>query len=145
MSPMFTPTRSKMHPSIFQNPQTQEIINFVKTTYGDELEFLWPRTPSNAIWRNRDNQKWYAALLTVKRSKLWRTSSADRLTGEEIVEILDLRFDKGEALDFADGATGIYPGYHMNKQNWITVILDGSLPTATITDLLKHSHDLASA
>ena len=34
----------------------------------------------------------------------------------------------------------IYPGWHMNKKYWITVILDESLSDNEIMELIKESH-----
>lgn len=51
---------------IFKSAQAKEIICYVREKYGDELEFLWEKFPDNAIWRRKDNKKWYGALLTVK-------------------------------------------------------------------------------
>jgi predicted DNA-binding protein (MmcQ/YjbR family) len=36
----------------------------------------------------------------------------------------------------------VIPGYHLNKQHWNTVIIDGSIPVATITDMIEDSYDL---
>ncbi|MBW8012584.1 MAG: MmcQ/YjbR family DNA-binding protein [Chloroflexi bacterium] len=36
----------------------------------------------------------------------------------------------------------IEPGYHMNKEHWNTLILDGSLPDALVAELIDHSYDL---
>lgn len=36
----------------------------------------------------------------------------------------------------------IRPGYHMNKQHWNTIILDGSVPDHLIEELIGHSLDL---
>jgi predicted DNA-binding protein (MmcQ/YjbR family) len=36
----------------------------------------------------------------------------------------------------------VTPGYHLNKQHWNTVIIDGSLPQQTITDMIEDSYDL---
>ena len=37
---------------------------------------------------------------------------------------------------------GIYAAYHMNKANWLTVSLDGSVPTERIKMLLDMSYRL---
>ncbi|MBR1619951.1 MmcQ/YjbR family DNA-binding protein [bacterium] len=34
----------------------------------------------------------------------------------------------------------IYPGWHMNKKYWITVILDNSLSDEKIMELIEESH-----
>ena len=38
--------------------------------------------------------------------------------------------------------TAVIPGYHLNKQHWNTVIIDGSMPEQTITDMIEDSYDL---
>lgn len=38
--------------------------------------------------------------------------------------------------------TAILPGYHLNKRHWNTVIIDGSLPTQVIKDMIEDSYDL---
>jgi len=36
----------------------------------------------------------------------------------------------------------IIPGYHLNKQHWNTLILDGSLPDPLVRELISLSYDL---
>jgi predicted DNA-binding protein (MmcQ/YjbR family) len=38
----------------------------------------------------------------------------------------------------------VRPGYHMNKRHWITVALDGSVPTDVVRQLLEQSYALVS-
>jgi predicted DNA-binding protein (MmcQ/YjbR family) len=39
----------------------------------------------------------------------------------------------------------ITPGYHMSKRHWNTVVLDGSLPSSLVRELIDHSYDLVVA
>jgi len=39
----------------------------------------------------------------------------------------------------------IKPGYHLNKRHWNTITLDGSLPDATVFEMLEDSYDLVVA
>jgi predicted DNA-binding protein (MmcQ/YjbR family) len=39
----------------------------------------------------------------------------------------------------------VAPGYHLNKRHWNTLTLDGSLPDATVSDLIEDSYDLVVA
>ena len=39
----------------------------------------------------------------------------------------------------------IQPGYHMNKEHWNTIILDGSLPEQLVWRLIDESYDLVVA
>ena len=76
-------------PDVFKTDLAKEIILYIRNTYGDELEYLWKKFPDNAVVRRSDNKKWYAALLTVSRSKLGFESN-------ETVEIIDLRMKPEE-------------------------------------------------
>lgn len=120
---------------VFESPQSKEVISYVRRKYGDELEFLWKKFPDNAVWRRKDNAKWYGAILTVAKNKLG-------LNSNEEVEIIDLRIqpEKMEELLLNDN---YYPGWHMNKKSWYTIILDGSVATEDICKRIDESYQLA--
>ena len=40
---------------------------------------------------------------------------------------------------------GIYPGYHMNKDSWITIVLDGTVRREMIENLLAMSYEITSS
>ncbi|MDE6189435.1 MAG: MmcQ/YjbR family DNA-binding protein, partial [Clostridia bacterium] len=113
----------------------KEIIKYIRGKYGDELEFLWEKFDDNAIWRRKDNSKWYALILKVSRRKLGVDS-------DETVEIIDLRVDPKETQTLIDNKR-YYPAYHMNKKSWITICLDGSLDMEEICKRIDVSYDLA--
>lgn len=119
----------------FKNSVTKKIIAYVKNKYGDELEFLWPKFPLNAIFRRKDNRKWYAAILNLPKHKLG-------LDGNEKIDIIDLRIASTEIDDVIDGRR-YFPGYHMNKKHWITICLDGSVPLEEIYERIDSSFHLA--
>ena len=123
-------------PDVFKSEQAQKLIVYIRAKYGDELEFLWEKFPDNAIWRRKDNQKWYGALLTVSRRKLG-------LPSDEPAEILDLRLSPDKMHSLIDNSR-YFPGWHMNKKSWYTVILDGSVPTEEIYRRIDVSYLLAS-
>lgn len=122
-------------PDVFQSDQAKALIAYVRETYGDELEYLWPKLPDNAIWRRKDTKKWYAALLTVSKHKLG-------LAEEGKAEIVDLRLPPEEMAGLLDNQT-YFPGYHMNKKHWFTILLDGSVSLEEITDHMAVSYKLA--
>lgn len=121
----------------YKSDQTHAVIDYISQNFNGVLEHLWRTAPEDGIWRNQRNRKWYALLMVLPRSKLG-------LAGEEMVEVLNVRFDRGEALDFAHANEGILPGYHMNKNNWISIVLDGTLKLSIIQELIAHSFDLVS-
>ena len=40
--------------------------------------------------------------------------------------------------------TGYFPAYHMNKENWISILLDGSVSRDEIQKLITLSYELTS-
>ncbi len=120
---------------VFKSEQAKELIAYVREVYGDELEFLWEKFPENAVWRRKDTGKWYGALLTVSKRKLGIKSS-------DKVEIIDLRAVP-EVLERLIDNKKYFAGYHMNKKHWYTIILDGSVPTEEILDMIEGSYLLA--
>ena len=120
---------------IFKSSQAINIINYIKKKYDDELEFLWEKFDDNAIWRNKQNNKWYALLLTVSKNKLGIESG-------DIIEIIDLRYQKEKIEEIIDNKN-IFPGYHMNKKSWITIKLDNSVDTKQIYKLIDNSYKIS--
>ena len=118
---------------VLRGKQAREVIQYVQEEYGCELEFLWQ--DENAVWRNPTNRKWFGVILKVKGERLG-------LKTDEDVAALDLRFEKGMAREFvaARGGSGILLGYHMNKDNWITVVLDYGVATEEILGLIDQSY-----
>lgn len=39
----------------------------------------------------------------------------------------------------------VQPGYHMNKQHWNTIIVDGTVSTRELKEWIDHSYDLIVA
>lgn len=120
---------------VFKSRQTIAIINYVKAKYDNDLEFLWKKSPKNAIWRNQNNRKWYGTVLVISKDKL-------KIESNEMVEILDLRYQKNDIKNIIDNYK-IFPGYHMNKDNWITIILDGRVELEEIYQLIDNSYQLS--
>ncbi|MBR4632823.1 MAG: MmcQ/YjbR family DNA-binding protein [Elusimicrobia bacterium] len=111
-----------------------KIFQYVKDKYGTNPEYLWAKFPEYAVLRNPNNSKWYAIIMDVKKRSL-------RLSGEEYIDVIDVKCDPitiGSLL----GSKGYLPAYHMNKDNWITMLLDGSIPENEIFNLIDLSYDM---
>ena len=127
--------RSCYDSDVFKQDYTREILSYAKQTYGDDAEYLWNDLPDAAVIRRKDNRKWYVLLMTILPKRIG-------LAGDEPIEIVDLRFDVDELPLKVDGVR-YFPGYHMNKKHWITVLLDGSVPLAEILEYVDKSYSLA--
>lgn len=110
----------------------QEIFTWVKDQYGTDPDYPW--ADDNAVLRHRDNNKWYGLIMTVGRDKLG-------LMEEGGVEVLNVKCDP-ELIGSLRTREGFHPAYHMNKEKWITVRLDGSVPGTEIQNLLDLSYRL---
>lgn len=121
------------HPEVKKRVDREEIFEYVKKQYGTIPEYLWSSSPDSAVLRHH-NGKWYAVIMNVERSKLG-------LDGDDTVEIIDVKCDP-EMTGMIIQTYGFLPGYHMNKQHWITILLDGTVGESKTLDFLDMSYDL---
>ena len=113
--------------------QTNRISDFIKKKYGSNPEFLWKKFPHYAVYRNKNNNKWFGIIMNLDKSKL------DNKTGE--IEIINLKLDE-EKVNYLLKKTGFYKAYHMNKNDWISVILDDTLKDDEIISLIEESYNI---
>jgi predicted DNA-binding protein (MmcQ/YjbR family) len=55
---------------------------------------------------------------------------------------VSLKCDPELAEQLRQAHPAVIPGYHLNKRHWNTVIIDGSLPSEMIGDMVEDSYDL---
>lgn len=110
------------------------IFDYAYKTYKSSPEYLWAKDPDSAILRHSDNNKWYALFMKISEDKLG-------LDGTEEIDIMDVKCDP-EMIGSLRETEGIFAGYHMNKRNWITVLLDGSVDESMVYNLLDMSFGL---
>ena len=120
---------------IFKANYTKEIIDYVKNKYGDELEFLWEKSPKNAVIRRESSNKWYAVILTISKRKL-------NLDSDKIIEVINLHNIAEEIEKLIDNKK-YFPAYHMNKKHWCTICLDRTVELKEIYKLIDISYKLA--
>lgn len=58
---------------------------------------------------------------------------------------VSLKCDPELAVALRSSYPAITAGYHLNKRHWNTVCLDGSVPDATVRELIDLSYDLVVA
>ena len=114
--------------------QTKRIMALVQEKYGNQLEYLWEKSPDTAVLRHEDNQKWYAILMRIP----WDRLDKGR---EGLVEAVNLKHD--QVADLLS-QNGIYPAFHMNKRYWISLPLDDTLSDEKVLGLFERSWFLTS-
>ena len=110
-------------------PQTKRIMVQVQEKYGNQLEYLWEKSPDTAVLRHEGNKKWYAVLMKISWNKLEKGREGQ-------VEAVNLNHDKVADLL---SKKGIYPAFHMNKSYWISVALDDTLLDEEVLELIEKS------
>ena len=118
----------------FLCPQTKRIMSLVQEKYGNQMEYLWEKSPDTAVLRHEDNQKWYAILMRIP----WDRLDKGR---EGLVEAVNLKHD--QVADLLS-QNGIYPAFHMNKRYWISLPLDDTLTDEKVLELFERSWFLTS-
>lgn len=113
--------------------QRERITQYMQDTYGTQAEYLWADTPDCAVFRHPSSKKWYAIIMTVRSDRLG-------LSGEELVNVMNVKCGAiltGSLLS----QKGFLPAYHMNKNYWISILLNESVPDDQIVPLLELSYD----
>jgi predicted DNA-binding protein (MmcQ/YjbR family) len=107
----------------------EELIRYVAERFSAEPEYPW--ADENFIFRHPSNRKWFAVAMRVACRMLG-------LEREGAADIVDVKCGP-LLMDAYRRQPGILPGYHMNKDHWITILLDGSAEKEDITALLAMS------
>ena len=110
----------------------QELISYVRDYYSVNPDYPWD--DENYVLRHGNNRKWFAVGLSVPYPRL----GIDRDGAADIIDVKCSPLMMGAYLDLP----GILPGYHMNKDHWLTVLLDGSAADETIKKLLEISYEV---
>ncbi|WP_434310210.1 MmcQ/YjbR family DNA-binding protein [Hominifimenecus sp. rT4P-3] len=104
----------------------------MKKKYKTTPEYLWSRFPDYAIFRHGDNNKWYGLIMNIPRSKLG-------LPEDERTDILNVKLDDPFFVDMLIQKEGYFKGYHIRRGNWISILLDGTVPFEEICEMLDKS------
>lgn len=111
-----------------------ELKQLILENYESDSDYPWMKYPNYEVFRHRTNQKWFALIMDIPRSKLG-------LSGTENIEVVNFKCDPILIGSFLQ-EPGVYPAYHMSKSNWLTVALDGSASDETIHFLLDASYEM---
>ena len=107
----------------------QEVFDYCRRHYGTEPDYPWQDL--NAVLRHKENNKWYAVILEVGRDKLG-------LPGDGAVDVMNVKCDPILSGPLR-GQPGYFPAYHMNKERWLSILLDGPQPDEEIKGLIDLS------
>ncbi|MBQ3079790.1 MAG: MmcQ/YjbR family DNA-binding protein [Clostridia bacterium] len=115
----------------------EEAAAYISDAYLSSPEFPWEGDDVTCVFRHGANKKWFAILMKVSADKLG-------LEGDQKIDIMNVKCDS-IALGSFIGEKGVYRAYHMNKQHWLTLALDGSADDGLIRLLIDMSYQLTRA
>lgn len=110
----------------------QDIFVWCKQQYDVEPDYPW--YDWNAVLRHKDNRKWFGLVLEINGGKLGMDT-------EKMVDLLNIKCDPmliGSLLL----RRGFFPAYHMNKDNWVSILLDAPENDEKIKSLLDMSYEM---
>jgi predicted DNA-binding protein (MmcQ/YjbR family) len=101
----------------------QELIDYC-LTYPAAYED-YPFDDTTAVMRHGSNKKTFA-LIIIKDGRLFINLKCDPMRADTLRTIFK----------------SVVPGWHMNKEHWNTVYIDGDVPTEELYEMITHSYDL---
>ena len=122
-------------PQKYETADRAAVLAFASDNYGTKPDYPWEDTPDCAVLRC-PNGKWYGLIMPVSKAKLGLPDST-------VCDMLNVKCDPlmlGSMLK----QTGFFPAYHMNKQHWMTILLDGSVAAERVFAALQMSYALVS-
>ena len=111
-----------------------EIEKYINENYDILQEHPWEKYPEDTTFKHKNNKKWFALVMIVPYEKL-------HIEKEGSVYVINLK-NIPDMLGGLLQTEGILPAYHMNKEHWISVLLDGTVSKEKICDLIDISYDL---
>lgn len=117
-----------------KNTLRDKIFEYVKENFGTSPEYLWQKTPDTAVFRHSENKKWYAIIMDISKRKLG-------IDSDEFVDIINVKCDPILISSLLNNK-GYFPAYHMNKNYWISVLLDKTVDLEEIISLINFSYEL---
>jgi len=110
----------------------ERIFRYVKKKYGVEPDYPLPTAPSFPVLRHTDNRKWFALIMDVPKEKLG-------LQGIDRVDIINVKLGDPLLVDLIIHQEGYFKGYHIRGGNWVSILLDGTVPFKDVCRMVDES------
>ncbi len=112
----------------------RELTEYIFDIYSTEPDHPFRMDDVSCVFRHASNRKWFALTMSIPYRTLGIHKDGD-------VDILNVKCDP-ILIGSLRGKPGILPAYHMNKDKWVTLLLDGSAERSDIESLLALSYEL---
>lgn len=112
----------------------EDLFEWVRKQYGTDPDYPWK--DENAVLRHQENNKWYGLVMKVGGDKLGMADKTE-------VTILNVKCDP-MMIGSLRTQPGFFPAYHMNKDSWISILLNEPKQDETIKNLVAMSYRLTA-
>ncbi|MBQ1501942.1 MAG: MmcQ/YjbR family DNA-binding protein [Firmicutes bacterium] len=123
-------------------PQTNRLTARILERYGEAPDFPFATAKTYGVFRYPQNRKWYGLVMNIPRGKLVK-DTADGGEDEDTVEVLNVKIDPARREELLK-KEGIYPCYHMDHRNWVSVLLDDTVSDGLLLELIAESRAFAA-
>ncbi|MBE6464229.1 MAG: hypothetical protein E7003_02720 [Eggerthellaceae bacterium] len=122
---------------LFASDQANRLTDHIFMQYEIKPDFPFGQSQyqNYGTFRHAENGKWFALVMNVKWHALLKNGC------EDTIDIVNLKIKPNMSLSLCSNV-GIYPAYHMNHKNWISVVLDDTLNDNEVFHLLEDSYSL---
>ena len=110
--------------------QSNTISRYINEKYNVKPEYLWGSEPGFGVFRNPNNNKWFGIIMNINKNKIIGNDNKE-------IEVINLMLH--DKTNFYLNNKNIFPAYHMNKKNWVSIILEESLSNDEIINLVDIS------
>ena len=115
--------------------ERQRVIDMALELPGATADQPFSEDFDSTVLRHGAGGKWFGIVMQAPRAKVG-------LEGAGTAEILNLKCDPLLSFGLRQSHADILPAWHMNKQLWITVRLEGDVPEELLRTLVRMSYDL---
>ena len=119
---------------LFASEQANRIARAIYDSYHVSPDFPW-KGDRSGVFRHTDTRKWFGLIMRIRRKSLLKNSD------ETPVDVINLKIDPK---DERTAQEGIYPAFHMNHKQWISVVLDDTLTDAQVMQYIARSFHMTA-
>ena len=112
-----------------------QLMEYILDTYGIEPDCPFGTASGTAVFRNARNQKWFGVLLGQLPKRCLG------LKDDSTADVLNLKCDPIMTFSLIDNQK-IFRAYHMNKEHWVSVLLDSPITMEELSFLVDMSYRL---
>ncbi len=114
----------------------EEFGKEILARYDAEHDHTFEGDPSVNVYKRPDTKKWFAVTKNIGRRYLG-------LEGSGRIDILNVKLGSRLAASLRK-QEGFMPGWRMDQDRWVTILLDGTVPDEEIWSYVDMSYEIAS-